>query len=99
MILLDRSRQVPDWEKNQGNKLSIQPVTSCPRCSGLLIPDFAAGMDRYDGGKPVTFRYCVNCGNCINLEILTNRGKRPQSVRSSARRARPPLGPPRSAAM
>ena len=98
MILLDRSRQIPDWEKDRCNKLLGQPVTSCPRCSGLLIPDFAAALERYDG-KPVMFRYCVNCGNCINLEILSNRGKRPQSARSSARRARPPIGPPRSAAM
>ena len=90
---IDGSREAPDRASDQRSKASAPPGVSCLRCGGLLIPDYTASLERRDTGTPVTLRRCVNCGNCMDLDILANRGKRPQPARP---RTRPPTGPPRT---
>jgi hypothetical protein len=41
-------------------------------------------------GKLLTMWRCVNCGDCVDSDILANRWKNPVPARQ---RARPPIGP------
>ena len=82
--LTDASRQAPDREREPRNKASAPPGESCLRCGGLLVPSYTASLERDVTGKPMTLWRCVNCGDCVDHDILANRGKGP----GSARRAR-----------
>ena len=65
----------------------------CQRCCGLLVPSYTAALEPDSTGKPVTLWRCVNCGDCIDSDILANRWKSPKSARV---RVRPPIGPQRT---
>ena len=79
--LPDPFPQVPDRKNEPGNKGSALPGESCLRCGGLLIPDYTTSMERGERDKPVMLRRCVNCGSCMDLDILANRSKRPIPTR------------------
>lgn len=92
MILFDGSGQVPDRESDQRSKVSTSPGASCPRCGGLLILDYVTSTGRDTTGRPAMARRCVNCGNCMDPDIMTNRRKGSERARPHTRRARPPTG-------
>ena len=66
------------------------PGASCLRCGGLLVPSYTASLERDVTGTPVTLWRCVNCGDCVDHDILANREKGSGSARV---RVRPPVGP------
>ena len=53
------------------------PGASCLRCSGLLVPSYTASLERDFTGTPVTLWRCVNCGDCVDRDILANRWNSP----------------------
>ena len=91
--LPDSSRQAPDRKRGPRNQAPAQPGEFCLRCGGLLVPSYTASLERDVTGTPMTLWRCVNCGDCVDRDILANRGKGPGSARV---RARPPTGPPRT---
>ena len=72
------------------NKASAPPGRFCLRCGGLLVPSYTEYLERDVTGKPMTLWRCVNCGDCVDHDILANRMKGSGSVRM---RTRPPAGP------
>ena len=93
--LPDPSPQAPDPKGEPHNEALLPPAESCLRCGGLLIPDYTTSTERDERDKPVMLRRCVNCGSCMDLDILANRSKRPKPIRPRTIRPRPPTGPPR----
>src|SRR5215210_8644692 len=89
-VLLDASRRKIDREKEPHNISSTLPGKSCLRCRGLLIASYTTSLERDVTGKLVTLWRCVNCGDCVDSDILANRWKNPGPARH---RARPPIGP------
>jgi hypothetical protein len=85
---IDTSRQTADQDPR--HHASAPPGASCLRCGGLLVPSYTASLERDIAGTPVTLWRCVNCGDCVDRDILANRGKGSGSARV---RARPPAGP------
>jgi hypothetical protein len=79
----DVSRQEADQDKAPSAKF-------CLRCAGLLIYSYTASLERDVTGKLLTMWRCVNCGDCVDSDILANRWKNPVPARQ---RARPPIGP------
>ena len=71
--LPDVSRRASDRDREPRNKTSAPPGEFCLRCSGLLVPTYTASLERDITGTPVTLWRCVNCGDCVDSEILTNR--------------------------
>jgi len=89
-VLPDASHRAVDRDVEPSNKASAPPGKFCLRCGGLLVPSYTASWERDVTGKAITLWRCVNCGDCLDHDILANRGKGPGSVRV---RARPPAGP------
>jgi len=83
-VLPDAPHQAADREKGPRNKASVPPGEFCLRCGGLLVPSYTASLERDVTGKPVTLWRCVNCGDCVDHDILANRGKGPGSGRVRA---------------
>ena len=79
-----------DRDREPRNKVWVPPEQLCLRCGGLLVPSYTAALERHITGEPMTLWRCVNCGDCVDQDILANRGKGPGSARL---RARPPTGP------
>jgi hypothetical protein len=88
--LTDISRRAPDRDWGPRNQAWTPPDASCLRCSGLLIPSYTASLEPDVTGTPVTLWRCVNCGDCVDHDILANRGKGSGSAQP---RARLPTGP------
>ena len=88
--MTDAPRQAPDQDREARNEAPAPPGESCLRCGGLLVPSYTASLERDLTGTPVTLWRCVNCGDCVDHDILANRGKGSGSARV---RARPPTGP------
>jgi len=89
-VLPDTSHRAADRGREARIKTSAPPGGFCLRCSGLLVPSYTASLERDVTGKPVTLWRCVNCGDCVDSDILANRGKGSRSARP---RTRPPTGP------
>lgn len=89
-VLPDTSHRAADRDREPRNKASAPPGESCLRCGGLLVPSYTASLERDVTGTPVTLWRCVNCGDCVDRDILANRGNGSGSARV---RARPPTGP------
>ena len=85
----DVSRRTPDRDGEPRNKTSAPPGECCLRCSGLLVPTYTASMERDITGTPVTLWRCVNCGDCVDSEILTNRWKGSTPARRRTRTSLP----------
>jgi hypothetical protein len=89
-VLSDASHRATDRDVEPRNKASAPPGKFCLRCGGLRVPSYTANWERDVTGKPMTFWRCVNCGDCVDHDILANRVKGSGSARV---RARPPAGP------
>jgi len=89
-VLPDASHQAVDRGREARHLAPAPPGGCCLRCGGLLVPSYTASLERDLTGTPVTLWRCVNCGDCVDHDILANRGKGSGSARV---RARPPIGP------
>lgn len=89
----ETSCQSQDLDKQPRYHASAPSGDFCQRCCGLLVPSYTAALEPDSMGKPVTLWRCVNCGDCVDSDILANRWK---SLKSPRVRARPPIGPQRT---
>lgn len=89
-VLPDASPRAADREREPRHQASAPPGRFCLRCGGLLVQSYTASWERDVTGKPMTLWRCVNCGDCVDHDILANRGKGTGSARMQAR---PPAGP------
>ena len=87
---LDASHRAADREGKPRNQAWAPPGNSCLHCGGLLISGCTASLECDVTGTLVTLWRCVNCGDCLDHDILTNRWKSPGPTRE---RARQPTGP------
>ena len=56
---------------------------NCPRCDGLAVIDYS--IDQQAGPSSGFHGWrCVNCGDCIDHDILANRWKSPVPARETA---------------
>jgi hypothetical protein len=85
--LTDASRRTPDRERAPRNQAWTPPGASCLRCGGLLVLSDMASLERDLTGRPMTLWRCVNCGDCVDRDILANRGKGPVPACETADRA------------
>ena len=85
-ILPDASHRAADRDVEPHNKASVPPGESCLRCGGLLVSSYTASWERDVTDKPMTLWRCVNCGDCVDCDILANR--------QEPRRGHHPLGRP-----
>jgi len=86
----DSSHRATDRDREPRIKASAPPGGFCLRCSGLLVLCYTASWERDVTDKPMTLWRCVNCGDCVDRDILANRWKSPGSARQ---RVRAPVGP------
>ena len=82
--LTDVSRRAPNREREQRNQAWAPPSDLCLRCSGLLVPNYTASLEWDLTGRPMTLWRCVNCGDCVDSEILANRWKSPVPAHQTA---------------
>jgi hypothetical protein len=87
--LTDASRRTPNRERVPRNLTSASSGASCLRCGGLLVPSYMASLESDLSGRPMRLLRCVNCGDCIDHDILANRWMGTEPARL---RARPPTG-------
>jgi len=82
--LTDASRRTSDRERGPRNLTSASSGVSCLRCGGWLVPSYTASLERDVTGTPVTLWRCVNCGDCVDRDILANRWNGPMPARETA---------------
>ena len=58
--------------------------TGCLRCGGLLVLSYMASLESDLSGRPLRLWRCVNCGDCIDHDILANRWNGPVPARETA---------------
>jgi hypothetical protein len=92
-ILPDASHPAVDRDRQSRHQASVPPGASCRRCSGFLVLSYTATLEWDITGKPMALWRCVNCGDCVDHDILANQGKGSGSVRPHPR---PPIGPQRT---
>ena len=80
----DVFRRAPDREREARNQAWAPPSEFCLRCSGLLVPNYTASLEWDLTGRPITLWRCINCGDCVDSEILANRWKGPALVCKTA---------------
>ena len=61
--------------------------TGCLRCGGLLVLSYMASLESDLSGRPLRLWRCVNCGDCIDHDILANRWNGPVPARETTDRA------------
>ena len=81
---IDAFPLAPDRQKGQRNKARTPPGESCLRCNGLLVPSYMAALESDVTGKPMKLWRCINCGDCLDSNILADRCKRPITAREIA---------------
>ena len=82
--LADASRRTPDRERVPRNLTSASSGTCCLRCGGLLVLSYMASLESDLSGRPMRLWRCVNCGDCIDYDILANRWNGPVPARETA---------------
>lgn len=82
--LTDVSRRTPDRERDPRHQAWTPPDASCLRCGGLLVLSYMAALESDLSGRPMRLWRCVNCGDCIDHDILTNRWNGPVPAREPA---------------
>ena len=87
--LTDVSRRAPDRDRGPRNQAWAPPGGLCLRCSGLLVPSYTASLDSDLTGRPMRVWRCVNCGDCVDSEILANRWKGSMPARARTRTSVP----------
>ena len=85
LTLSDVSRRTAARATEPRNQAAAPSDTSCLRCGGLLVPSYTASLERDFIGAPETLWRCINCGDCVDPEILANRGTRVLPARQRAR--------------
>lgn len=83
--LSDVSRRTAARATQPRKRASALSDTSCLRCGGLLVPSYTASLERDFIGAPERLWRCVNCGDCVDPEILANRGALVLPARQRAR--------------
>jgi len=86
----DASHRAADGEGNPRNQAWAPPGDSYLRYGGLLVHEYTASLERDVIGTLVTLWRCVNCGDCVDHDILANRG---EGSGSAGPGARLPAGP------
>jgi hypothetical protein len=89
-ILAEASHPAVDRDGLSRHQASVLPGASCRRCSGLLVLSYTATLEWDITGKPMALWRCLNCGDCVDHDILANQGKGSGSVRPHPRT---PIGP------
>jgi hypothetical protein len=82
--LTDTSRRASDRDWEPRNQAWTPPGTGCLRCGGLLVLSYMASLESDLSGRPLRLWRCVNCGDCIDHDILANRWKGPVPAREIA---------------
>ena len=83
-VLTDASRRTPDRERGPRNQAWTPPGASCLRCGGLRVLSYMASLESDLSGRPMRLWRCVNCGDCIDYDILANRWNGPVPARETA---------------
>ena len=82
--LTDASRRASDWDRGPRNQAWTPSGTCCLRCGGLLVLSYMASLESDLSGRPMRLWRCVNCGDCIDHDILANRWNGPVLARETA---------------
>jgi|SRR5688572_30756353 len=82
--LTDTSRRASDRDRRSRNQATTPPGTCCLRCGGLLVLSYMASLESDLSGRPMRLWCCVNCGDCIDHDILANRWNGPVPARETA---------------
>lgn len=98
--MIDLSHRAPDPERNLCELASIPSNEPCLRCSGLLVRSYTAALESDLTGRPIEVWRCINCGDCLDSDILANRWKGPEPFhpRTRPRTGAQHTGRPRGAA-
>ena len=51
------------------------PEPPCWRCDGLMVPCYTNSLEPRIEGIPIAMWRCINCGECLDTQILANRSK------------------------
>jgi hypothetical protein len=80
----DASRRTSDRDRGPRNQAWTPSGTCCLRCGGLLVLSYMASLESDLSGRPMRLWRCVNCGDCIDYDILANRWNGPVPARETA---------------
>jgi len=80
----DASRRTSDRDRGPRNQEWTPPGTCCLRCGGLLVLSYMASLESDLSGRPMRLWRCLNCGDCIDYDILANRWNGPVPARETA---------------
>ena len=83
-VLTNASRRTSDREVKPRNQAWTPTGASCLRCGGLLVLSYMASLESDLSGRPMRLWRCVNCGDCIDHDILANRWNGPVPARETA---------------
>ena len=82
--LTDASRRASDRDRGPRNQAWTPSGTGCLRCGGLLVLSYMASLESDLSGRPMRLWRCVNCGDCVDHDILANRWNGPVPAREIA---------------
>ncbi len=84
-LVAQTTRKAPSAPmRGQNNQAWAPPGACCLRCGGLLVLSYLASLESDLTGRPMRLWRCVNCGDCVDRDILANRGKGPVPPRETA---------------
>lgn len=72
-VLTNASRRTSNREVKPRNQAWTPTGASCLRCGGLLVLSYMASLESDLSGRPMRLWRCVNCGDCVDHDILANR--------------------------
>ena len=86
-VLTNAFRRTSDREIEPRNQAWTPLGESCLRCRGLLVLSYMASLESDLSGRPMRLWRCVNCGDCVDHDILANRrnGSKPASETADLR--------------
>jgi len=73
LVLPDPSYRGADRDRGPRNQAWTPSGTCCLRCGGLLVLSYMASLESDLSGRPMRLWRCVNCGDCVDHDILANR--------------------------
>ncbi|TKS62713.1 MAG: hypothetical protein EWM73_02184 [Nitrospira sp.] len=77
-LVAQTTREAPPVSMRGPNNQAWAPTgASCLRCGGLLVLSYLASLESDLSGRPMRLWRCVNCGDCIDHDILGNRWNGP----------------------
>ena len=82
-VLANASRRTSDREIAPRNQAWTPLGASCLRCGGLLVLSYMASLESDLSGRPMRLWRCVNCGDCVDHDILANRRNGSQPARKT----------------